>query len=151
MAMLIGLYECTLDAKQRIRVPAGLLAQLSGDDAGKLVITRGIDPCFYLYPMTDFKQEMEKVARIPDYDPADRAYKNMFFSGTSVLEIDTADRILFPKMHLQHAGITKGIVMTCQMDRVVVWSEERYTALFLDQTTEQMQSLAEQVRGKYGI
>ena len=38
MAFLIGEYECTLDVKQRIRVPAGLLSQLTGDDAGKFVI-----------------------------------------------------------------------------------------------------------------
>ena len=37
MAFLIGEYECTLDVKQRIRVPAGLVSQLSGDDVGKFV------------------------------------------------------------------------------------------------------------------
>lgn len=151
MALLIGEYECTLDSKQRIRVPAGLLAQLTGEDAGKLVITRGIDPCLYLYPLSDFRLEMEKVARIPDYDPEDRAFKNMFFSGTSVLVIDSADRILFPKMHVQHAGLTKGIVMTCQMDKVVVWSAERYKEQIVDRAQDHYQSVAEKVRKKYGI
>ncbi len=151
MALLFGTYECTLDTKQRIRVPAGLLAQLTGEDAGKLVISRGIDPCFYLFPYTDFKVEAEKVARIPDYDPEDRAYKNMFFSGTAVLPIDGADRILFPKMHLQDAGITKGMVLSCQMNRIIVWSEEQFRTRFVDSPGDQKQTLAEKVRSKYNI
>mgnify|MGYP003407442581 CR=1 FL=1 len=53
MAFLIGEYECTLDVKQRIRVPAGLVSQLSGDDVGMIVITRGAEPCLYLSPMSD--------------------------------------------------------------------------------------------------
>jgi len=151
MAFLIGEYECTLDTKQRIRVPAGLLAQISGEDTGKFVITRGIDPCLYLFPMSEFRVEMDRVSQIPEYAQEDREYKHMFYSGTSVLTVDSAERILIPKLHVQHAGIVKGMVMTCQKNKVVVWSEERYREKFLNRTQEEFQALSEKVRSKYGI
>ena len=107
MAFLIGEYECTLDVKQRIRVPAGLLSQLTGDDAGKFVITRGIDPCLYLYPQSEFYTEMDNVSKIQENSEEDRDYKTQFYSGTSVLNIDSSDRILIPKLHLLHAGLPR--------------------------------------------
>ena len=151
MAFLNGEYECTLDVKQRIRVPAGLLGQLTGDDAGKFVITRGIDPCLYLYPMSEFHIIMDKVNQIPEYSEEDREYKHMFFSGTSILQIDSADRILLPKLHLAHAGIVKEMVMTCEKNKVVVWSMERFREKFLNRSSLDYQQLAEKVLGKYGL
>ncbi|MFI5170942.1 MAG: division/cell wall cluster transcriptional repressor MraZ [Chitinophagales bacterium] len=151
MAFLIGEYECTLDTKQRIRVPGGLISQLAGDDTGKFVITRGIDPCLYLYPVSEFHTEMDKVSQIPENSEEDRDYKNMFYSGTSILNIDSAERILIPKLHLQHAGIVKDIIMVCQKNKVVVWSMESFRNKYLNMTPAQYQQLSEKVRSKYGI
>lgn len=151
MAFLIGEYESTLDSKQRIRVPAGLIAQLSGDDTGKFVITRGVDPCLYLYPQSEFYTEMDKVNQIPENSAEDRDFKNMFYSGTAILNIDSADRILIPKLHLQHAGIVKDMIMVCQKNKVVVWAMERFREKYLNMSAEQYQQLSEKVRGKYGI
>ncbi len=151
MAFLIGEYECTLDSKQRIRVPAGLISQLSGDDTGKFVITRGVDPCLYLYPVSEFYTEMDKVNQIPENSEEDRDYKNMFYSGTAILNIDSAERILIPKLHLQHAGIVKDMIMVCQKNKVVVWAMERFREKYLNMNAAQYQQLSEKVRGKYGI
>lgn len=151
MAFLIGEYECTLDAKQRIRVPAGLLSQLTGDDAGKFVITRGIDPCLYLYPQSEFYTEMDNVSKIQENSEEDRDYKTQFYSGTAILTIDSADRILLPKLHTMHAGITKEMIMVCMKNKVAVWSMERFRAKFLNMDAKQYQELSEKVRSKYGI
>ena len=151
MAFLIGEYECTLDVKQRIRVPAGLLSQFTGDDAGKFVITRGIDPCLYLYPQSEFYTEMDNVSKIQENSEEDRDYKTQFYSGTSVLNIDSSDRILIPKLHLLHAGITKDIIMVCMKNKVAVWSMERFSAKFMKMDATQYQQLSEKVRSKYGI
>ena len=151
MAFLIGEYECTLDTKQRIRVPAGLIGQLTGDDTGKFVVTRGIDPCLYLYPQSEFYTEMDKVNLIQENSEEDRDYKNMFYSGTSILNIDSAERILIPKLHLHHAGIVKDIIMVCQKNKVVVWSMELFKEKYLKMTPNQFQQLSEKVRSKYGI
>ncbi|HRF77977.1 MAG: division/cell wall cluster transcriptional repressor MraZ [Chitinophagales bacterium] len=151
MAFLIGEYECTLDVKQRIRVPAGLVSQLSGDDVGKFVITRGVDPCLYLYPMSEFYTEMDKINQIPENSEEDRDFKNMFYSGTSILTIDSAERILIPRLHVQHAGITKDMIMVCQKNKVVVWAMEKFREKYLNRNPADYQQLSEKVRGKYGI
>lgn len=151
MSFLIGEYECTLDSKQRIKVPAGLLAQLTGDDAGKLVITRGIDPCLYLFPVTEFHSEMEKISAIPDHSPENRDYINMFYSGTAMLAIDSAQRILIPKLHLQHAGIAKDIILVCQKNKVAMWAMDTYREKYMNMSQQTYQQLAEKVRSTYNI
>ncbi len=151
MAFLIGEYECTLDTKQRIRVPAGLLTQLTGDDAGKFVVTRGIDPCLYLYPQSEFYTEMDNVSKIQENSEEDRDYKTQFYSGTAILNIDSSDRVLIPKLHLQHAGISKDIIMVCMKNKVAVWSMERFREKFMKMDANQYQQLSEKVRSKYGI
>ena len=50
VVMFIGMYEHQLDAKNRMIVPSKLRDEL-GD---KVVFTKGIDNCLYLYPMDEW-------------------------------------------------------------------------------------------------
>jgi hypothetical protein len=43
------------------------------------------------------------------------------------------------------------MVMTCEKNKVVVWSMERFREKFLNRTSLDYQQLAEKVRSKYGI
>jgi MraZ protein len=151
MAFLIGEYECTLDIKQRIKVPAGLLSQLTADDAGKLVITRGIDKCLYLYPQSEFHVEMDKISRIPDYSAENREYIDQFYSGTSLLSVDSAERILIPRLHIQHAAVVKDIILICQKNKIALWALEKYKEKYMNMTPERYQELSEKVRSTYNL
>lgn len=148
MNYLLGVYEVTMDAKQRIKVPAGLLSQLPQEDGGKLVVTIGVDKCLYLYPYSAFLKELDIISKIPDHIEENRRYKDVFFAGTHPVLIDSAQRILIPKLMLQHAGITKDMLLNCQGDKVVMWDTKTYNSYVQSiSDSKSYQSLYEKVRG----
>ncbi|RZK14377.1 MAG: division/cell wall cluster transcriptional repressor MraZ, partial [Hymenobacter sp.] len=46
---LTGEYDCKLDPKGRLVLPAKVKAALPNADANQLVLMRGLDPCLVLY------------------------------------------------------------------------------------------------------
>ena len=59
--MLIGEYIHTLDPKKRIALPAKFRKELGK----KVVLTRGLDNCLFLYPMKTWQKVSGKVAELP--------------------------------------------------------------------------------------
>jgi len=56
MSYLTGEFECKLDNKGRMMIPAGLKKQLPEADSGRLVINRGFKNYLVIYT----KQEWDK-------------------------------------------------------------------------------------------
>jgi len=50
--MFLGDYQHTLDAKGRVSLPA----KFRSDMTGKLVITKGLDSCLYVFPAEEYKR-----------------------------------------------------------------------------------------------
>jgi len=147
MSYILGVFECTLDAKQRIKVPTGLISQLPQTDEGKLVLTLGVDKCIYLYTESEFRKELDIVMSIPEHTEENRKYKNSFFAGTHPVTIDSAERILIPKSLLSHAGITKDILINGQGDKALLWDQATYNKEVLGIDGKEYQQLYEKVRG----
>lgn len=147
MSHILGVFECTLDAKQRIKVPTGLISQLPATDEGKLVLTIGVDKCIYLYTESEFRKELDIVMSIPEHTAENRRYKNSFFAGTHPVTIDSAERILIPKSLLAHAGITKDILINGQGDKALIWDQAIYNKDVVGISGDEYQKLYEKVRG----
>ena len=56
--MFMGEYQHSVDAKGRLIIPSKYREQL-GD---KMVVTKGLDTCLYLYPMEEWEKMVEKFA-----------------------------------------------------------------------------------------
>lgn len=147
MSHILGVFECTLDAKQRIKVPTGLISQLPKNDEGRLVLTIGVDKCIYLYTESEFQKELDIVMSISEHTAENRRYKNSFFAGTHRVTIDSAERILIPKSLLAHAGITKDILVNGQGDKALIWDQAIYNKEVLGIDGTAYQQLYEKVRG----
>ena len=62
MVNLIGTYECKVDAKGRLMVPAALKKQLTPVLQEGFVLKRSVfQPCLELYPMGEWNELMRKV------------------------------------------------------------------------------------------
>ena len=51
-----GQYAFNIDSKNRINIPAPLRKQFSSKDKKTFVVTRGIDNCAWIYPITEWKK-----------------------------------------------------------------------------------------------
>ena len=120
--MLIGEYQHSLDAKNRIIVPS----KLREDLGNKFILTKGLDGCLYIYPAEEWKKLQEKLKLLPLTDKDARAFIRFFFAGACEVEVDKQGRGLIPQNLKEYAGIEKEIVTIGVLSRVEVWSREKW-------------------------
>lgn len=122
--MLIGEFSHGMDKKNRIIIPAKLRDGL-GDT---FIMTKGLDSCLYIYPKSEWEVFEKKLKALPMTDKNVRAFVRFFFSGANEMEPDKMGRVLIPQSLLSYAGIEGEVVTVGMMDRVEVWSKEKWTA-----------------------
>jgi len=146
MASLIGEFECKIDVKYRIMLPANLKKQFSTEDQFSFVINRGFEKCLVLYPQSEWKKISTELSKLNIYNKKKREFVRYFFRGATELTLDSNSRILLPKNLLQYAGIDREIVLFAYFNRVEIWAKEVYGTLLTDEP-ENFSDLAEEVMG----
>ncbi len=147
MTYLIGEYDCKMDAKGRVTLPAGLKEQLMPEDHGSFVVSRGFEKNLILYPDSEWKKISQELNALNLYNKKNRDFVRYFTRGASSLKTDVANRILLPKALLEYAGIDKEIVLFAYGQRIEIWSRDVYENMMRDEP-EDFSSLAEEVMGR---
>ena len=120
--MLMGSYQNSIDAKNRVIVPAKFRDELGP----KCVLTRGLDECLILYPMSTWSEQQEKLAQLPRSDENARAFIRYIFANATECEVDRQGRLLIPASYKEMAGIDKEMVTIGMLDRIELWAKEVY-------------------------
>ncbi|WP_293884346.1 division/cell wall cluster transcriptional repressor MraZ [Sphingobacterium sp. UBA1498] len=147
MTQLIGEFECKLDAKGRMVLPAALKRQMPHVERDGLVVNRGFEKHLVFYPREEWDLMTAKLAKLNQFDPKVRAFVRAFTRGATELTLDAAGRVLLPKSLLEFAGIHAELVLACQFNKIEVWSKEGYEELMSDGGVEDISSLAAEVMG----
>lgn len=125
--MFLGEYLHTLDAKNRISLPAKFRKGLGR----AVVITRGLDRCLYVYSRKEWEREARRYAAQTSGTAAARGLARLFLAGSFEAEVDGAGRVLVPENLKSFAGIGGKAIVAGVADRVEMWEEEawkKYTA-----------------------
>lgn len=146
MTGFIGEYHCKIDAKGRLLLPAEMRKQLSVEDQGTFVISRGVDDCLSLYPMSEWGAVMEKLRTLNRFKAKDRKFARMFQKGATKIVADANERILLPKGLLGWAGVQKEIVLVANVDLWEIWDKTKYEDL-MGEDWEDFDQLAAEVMG----
>ncbi|MGV8877826.1 MAG: division/cell wall cluster transcriptional repressor MraZ [Sphingobacteriaceae bacterium] len=149
MSNFLGEFDCKLDAKGRMMIPAGLKKQLPEAEHEGLVINRGFERHLVIYSRADWNKIVEDLAKLNQYEKKTRDFIRYFTRGASELTLDAANRVLLPKALLEYAGVGTEIVLSCQVNKIELWSREAYDAQ-LDNEPENFANLAEEVMGGAG-
>ena len=150
MTNLIGEYECKVDAKGRLLVPAGLRKQFSPEAEGKLFVKRGIEKCLELYQKHDWESVSEKVSSLNQFVKKNRIFARKFISGATQLELDSVGRINLPNGLLEYAGVEKELVLFAYGNKIEIWDKAVYDAE-LYMSDNDFAGLAEEVMGNINL
>lgn len=146
MIQLLGEFDCKLDQKGRLMVPASLKKQLPNVEQEGLVINRGFEKHLVIYPKKVWEGIVAELSKLNPYEKKTREFIRFFTRGASELSLDASGRVLLPKSLLEFAGIAGDVVLACQFDKIEVWSKDAYDQL-LDNEPENFANLAEEVMG----
>lgn len=142
MAFFTGEYDCKLDAKGRLVLPAKIKSNLPEASGNELVIRRGFEPCLVLYPMVEYKKIFSKIAGLNEFNAEFRNLQRNFFRGNATVELDSAGRLLIPKNMLTYSGLQREAVVVGMGNRVEIWESERYEE-YLIKDQEEFSNLAQ--------
>lgn len=117
--MFIGEYQHAIDSKNRMIIPSKFREELGE----KFVLTKGLDGCLYVYPMSEWKVLEEKLKKLPLTNKDARAFVRFFFSGANEVDVDKQGRALIPQNLLEYAKIEKDIVSIGVLTRIEIWSK----------------------------
>ncbi|MGK6350816.1 division/cell wall cluster transcriptional repressor MraZ [Parapedobacter sp. DT-150] len=151
MSHLIGEFDCKLDTKGRMVFPAALKRQMPDVERTGLVINRGFEKHLVIYPKSEWDQITRKLAKLNQYVARNRKFIRDFTRGATELALDSAGRVLLPKSLLEYGGIDTEIVLSCQFNKIEVWSKEAYSKLWDDNEDDDFAALAEEVMGGSGL
>jgi MraZ protein len=126
MTFFTSEYECKLDAKGRLVLPARIKGQLPENGGSELVIRRGFEQCLILYPMVEFKKVFSKISGLSEFNEEYRKLQRNFLSGTATVEMDNAGRFLVPKNMLTYAQLEKDIILVGVGNKVEIWNPTLY-------------------------
>jgi MraZ protein len=130
MLGFLGEYEATLDAKGRFLLPAGFKKQLPEEGSVQFVINRGFEKCLTLYTKESWNPIFEKISKLNDFDKKVREFRRAFLNGATMIEADTAGRLLIPKNLMEYAGLEKDIVLASAVNKLEIWDKNKYQQFF---------------------
>ena len=118
--MLMGRFYNSIDAKNRVIIPARFRDALKG----QCIIAKGLDDCMEVYPQAVWEEEQAKLRSLPKSDPKARAYRRNRFYNLETCEMDKQGRIVVPGWLLQEAKLSKELVTIGMDDHLEIWSKE---------------------------
>ena len=144
---IIGTYECKVDAKGRVLMPAPLKKQLASSLQNGFVLKRSVfQPCLELYPMEEWDLMMKKINKLNRFVKKNNDFIRRFTAGVKVVEIDALGILLVPKDLVVFASIDKDVVFSSAVNIVEIWDKDLYEKS-IDGADVDFADLAEEVMG----
>lgn len=127
MNTIIGTYECKVDAKGRLLLPAPLKKQLTDSLNDGFVLKRSVfQPCLELYPMSEWNLMMQKINKLNRFVKKNNDFIRRFTAGVKIVEIDNLGRLLIPKDLVAFGNISKDLVLSSAVNIVEIWDKDLY-------------------------
>ena len=120
--MFSGEYNHSIDEKGRLIIPSKFRFELGE----KFILTRGLDGCICIYPMSEWDALEEKLRGLPLTNKNSRLVTRFLVGGAVTCELDKQGRILMPGPLREHAGLTKDVVLAGTLERIEIWDKARW-------------------------
>lgn len=143
--MFIGEYPHSIDLKKRMAVPSKFRVDLKN----KVVVTRGLDKCLFVYPMKVWEDLAGKLGTLPVGESATRSFIRLMLAGAVDVDVDKQGRILIPDFLKDYAGLGKNVIVAGIYNRLEIWDENKWKE-YKKKAEKNTDEIAEQL-GKLGV
>lgn len=140
--LLVGEYEFTLDAKNRIAIPARLRPAF----ANGIYLTRERPRCLAGYGPEEFERRLdEEVAATPPTSTRRRDLLRFTVGQAVFQELDRQGRVTIPAKLLEYAGITRDVTIIGVADHLEIWDRSAWAG-YLARLEEEADAAADEPR-----
>jgi MraZ protein len=137
MPMFLGEHAHRLDDKSRLTLPAKFREQLGAS----CVMTRGIEPCVFVYTAVSWQAIAARLKQLPLMKAEARAFARLFFASAVECDLDKHGRIVVPDGLRAYAQLEKECVVVGVDERIELWAQAVWQP-YVAQSAEQFSALA---------
>lgn len=143
--MFIGEYSHSVDPKKRLALPSKFRKEL-----GKtVVVTRGLDKCLFVYPMSAWKELAQKLGTMPIGESDTRSFVRLMLAGATDTTMDSQGRVLVPDYLKEYAGLDRDVIVAGLFNRLEIWDTQKWQA-YKENAEKNTDQIAEEL-GKLGV
>lgn len=119
-------YDSKLDPKGRLVLPAKIKAAIPEANGSRLMLRMAEDKCLALYTMNEYKKLESQVKGLSINNAEQRMIQRSFFISSVEVELDSAGRLLIPKVYQGYADLEKEVVVIGMGSRIELWNPQKY-------------------------
>lgn len=125
---MTGEYQHTMDAKNRLFIPA----RLREDLGNVFYVTLSMDKCLAAYSAENWKVFSDKVDAMPYVK---QRKMRPLFAFAAKCELDSQGRVLLPQNLREYAGLTKNVTVIGCNNHAEFWDSEAWQSVQQVETT----------------
>lgn len=132
--LLLGEYEFTIDAKQRLAIPSEIRGALKPEIHGEgFIVAPGSNGTLWLWPEKTFEQMASALGQSLLNDEDMMEFEREMFSQSARLAIDTAGRVRIPERLLKQYELGSDVIVLGVRDHLEIvdpkqWAAQRQAA-----------------------
>ncbi|MCX5790741.1 MAG: division/cell wall cluster transcriptional repressor MraZ [Elusimicrobia bacterium] len=126
MSSLYGEYNCAMDPKSRVFIPARFREALAAEKKDHLMLSTGLDQCLFVFLPSKWEELIANNMEIfkSENKEDERAFKRSFFGNAADAQLDKQGRILVPQNQKVYASLKKDIVIRGVGNKAEIWDAQ---------------------------
>ncbi len=149
MSILTGEYNYTVDAKNRIRIPSKLKADMGIDVSGEddeqkkfsVIFHTGAEGYLGIYTQEALDKKFAHIEELKEKDKEKYEMARKLLRTFETVESDPQGRLVIPQKFKARSNIKKDIVICGVIDHLEIWSREEYSGSEI--SSEEMAAIAD--------
>ena len=117
-----GEFSYSLDNKGRLNIPAKFRNVLSKKNKNSFVITKGMDPCIWIYPVVVWQNIEDELKKLSSLSRVNRSFVRSTVRYTSAVKYDKQGRIAISQNLIDYAKLKKEVLIIGMVNKIEVWN-----------------------------
>ena len=116
-----GEYSYTIDDKGRVNIPAKFRQSLAPENDQTFVITQGMDPCIWVYPLTAWQIIEDDLKDLTAISKVNRSFIRNTVRYASIVVFDKQGRIMLSSNLMNYAKLKKDALIIGMVNKIEIW------------------------------
>ena len=117
-----GEFSYSLDSKGRLNIPAKFRNVLSKENRSSFVITKGMDPCIWVYPVGIWQNIEDELKKLSSLSRVNRSFVRSTVRYTSTVNYDKQGRIAITQNLIDYANLKKEVLIIGMVNKIEIWN-----------------------------
>lgn len=124
MALLIGEFETTIDAKHRLAINSSFRDQTDPrEDGENWILVLGPDRHLWLYPDLSYRRMLARLQASPLPD-RQTSKISLLFAMARYLKSDSQGRVVLPEKSMERAIVGEHVTLVGMNDHIEIWPSD---------------------------